>query len=555
MSVTDEQVFIQVDGRDIDFGKAKLVRLTLEQALLLPDAFNIVLADGLDWLRDDTFAIGKPVKIELAQGEDAPKALITGEVTGLLPYMGPDNEVLLRIRGYDRSHRLLRGRYTRAFPQMTDSDIATRIGQELGFGLDIEATSEVHEYVLQYNQTNLEFLQQRAAAIGFQVGVFEGNLYFKPVGLPAAKGVSTRPLELEWGDTLEEFEVSRTSPGQATEVRVHGWDPVAKKAVVGQAGSSQAGPGTKKSANGSEAVKSAFSMEAPMTFLRADVTSQAAAERLAKVICDEVHGDYTTAEGMARGHPCLCPGAEVDIKGIGILEGTYRISSTVHIFDQHGYHTSFRVDGARKPPPAAPAIDVAPPASNRGISFATGIVTNNVDPAGMGRVKVRFPMLSDLDSDWCRLVSPMTGDGRGLFILPEIEDEVLVAFEGGGAGRPYVIGSLWNGQDAPPLDASDAVKDRKVVKHILRTGTRGIDGVVKGHSILLDDTAGEEKILIEDRNGNQISLECKGDRIIITSKGDIELGATRDIKITAGGKLNLEAKGATVLKGSTVNIN
>jgi uncharacterized protein involved in type VI secretion and phage assembly len=149
----------------------------------------------------------------------------------------------------------------------------------------------------------------------------------------------------------------------------------------------------------------------------------------------------------------------------------------------------------------------------------------------------------------------MTGDGRGLFILPEIEDEVLVAFEGAGGGRPYIIGSLWNGQDAPPLAALEAVKDRKVVKRILQTGSRGADGAVKGHSILLDDTAGEESILIEDRNGNQIAIECKGDKIRITSKGDIELHATKDIKITADGKLNLEAKGATVLKGSTININ
>jgi phage protein D len=553
MSLTDEQVFIQVGGRDFDFGKAKLVRLSLEQALQLPDAFNIVLADGLDWLKDDTFAMGKEVKIELGSDEHPAKTLLIGEVTGLLPTMGPDNEVLLQVRGYDKSHRLLRGRYSRSFINSTDSDIATRIAQEMGLGTDIEDTDEVYDYAFQYNETNLEFLQKRASAIGYQVGVFKGNLYFKPLGQPLSGEAAPRPVELEWGDALEEFEVSRTTPGQATEVQVHGWDPKTKKPIIGQARSSQSGPDTKKKANGTDAVKSAFSMDAPMTVYRSDIGSQKAAERLAQVVCDELNADYTTAEALAKGDPRLCPGADVEVSGIGILDGTYRISSAVHVFDERGYHTSFRVDGLRRPRPSLPAFETAP--APRGLSFAVGIVTNNEDTQNMGRVKVRFPMLTDLESDWCRLVSPMTGDGRGFFFLPEIEDEVLVAFDASMGGRPFVIGSLWNGKDAPPLAAGEAVKDRKVVRRTIKTGVRGTDGRVLGNAITLDDTAGEQKVVIEDRNGNQIAIESKGDTIKITSKGNIEIHAAEDIKITAGGKLNLEATAEAVLKGSTVAIN
>src|SRR5687768_2725220 len=212
MPRTDEQVYIKVNGRQLDLAAAKLIRVTLDQALLLPDAFDIVLAGGLEWLKDGTFDIGKEVELELAQGSTR-KTLITGEVTGLMPSMTAYNEVQLEVRGYDKGHRLLRGRYTRSFVQMTDSDIAQRIAQEMGFGSNIKATSEVQEYVFQHNQTNLEFLQQRAGAIGYQTGVHGDTLYFLPTGDPPDGG-STKPEKLTWGGNLEEFEVLRTTPSQ-----------------------------------------------------------------------------------------------------------------------------------------------------------------------------------------------------------------------------------------------------------------------------------------------------------------------------------------------------
>ena len=84
-----------------------------------------------------------------------------------------------------------------------------------------------------------------------------------------------------------------------------------------------------------------------------------------------------------------------------------------------------------------------------------GIVTNNKDPEQMGRVRVRFPWLdSATESNWARCMQIMTGDGRGWWNIPEIEDEVLVAFEHGDVHFPYVIGHVWNGKDRPPAESS-----------------------------------------------------------------------------------------------------
>lgn len=539
MAHTLEQVFVTVDGRQVALAAARLISVSIEQSLVLPDAFNIVLTSGLGWLHDDTFAMGKEVKLEMSQNGRSRRTLITGEVTGLLPVMTAGNEVQLQVRGYDRSHRLQRGRYTRSFVQVTDSDIARRVASDLGLGTDIDTTSEVHAYILQRNQTNLEFLQERAALIGYQVGVNGRDLYFKRLGAPTARdNGSGPPVELAWGEDLEDFEVSQTTPGQATKVTVRGWDYVSKQKVTGQATSSDAGPETRRRETGGDTVRSAFSVDAPMDIVRPDISSQAAAERLAQVICDELHSVFTTAEGVAGGNPGITPGATVKLSGIGAFDGKYLVSQARHVFDRNGYKTVFSVSGARSPA-VAPSIETP----GRGIPsglFVVGIVTNNEDPDEMGRIKVKFPTLSDdLESDWCRVVSPMSGADRGIFFLPEVNDEVLVAFEGGGLSRPVVIGSLWNGMDAPPLAVSDAVQDGKVVQRVIQTRA--------GHMILFDDNDGAEKVVIEDMNGNQIVFECSNDKLTIKAAGDIEIQAGNNLTLRAGGNVDIQ--------GARINLN
>ena len=119
--------------------------------------------------------------------------------------------------------------------------------------------------------------------------------------------------------------------------------------------------------------------------------------------------------------------------------------------------------------------------------MVVGIVTNNQDPDGMGRIKVRLPFSSDTDeSNWARIAVPMAGKDRGFYFLPEIDDEVLVAFEHGDPRFPFILGALWNGQDTPPANNDDGKNDVRVIKSR------------SGHVIRLTDKDGEEKIEIID---------------------------------------------------------
>jgi len=190
-----------------------------------------------------------------------------------------------------------------------------------------------------------------------------------------------------------------------------------------------------------------------------------------------------------------------------------------------------------------------------------GIVTNNQDPDGLGRVKVKFPWLSDVDeSTWARIAAPMAGDQRGVYFLPEVEDEVLVAFEHGDVRFPYVLGALWNGKDAPPASNDDGKNNVRIIKSR------------SGHVIKLNDEDGKETIEIVDKSEkNSILIDTASNSIAVTSDKDITLSASNGTiklnaqkieinssgptKIAAGSTAAVEASATLTVKGATVNIN
>jgi uncharacterized protein involved in type VI secretion and phage assembly len=154
----------------------------------------------------------------------------------------------------------------------------------------------------------------------------------------------------------------------------------------------------------------------------------------------------------------------------------------------------------------------------------SGVVTNNQDPENLGRVKVRFPWLSAGDESWwARPAVPMAGADAGTYFLPEVNDEVLVAFEHGDVRFPYVLGSLWHAGDEPPKN------NAKGKRRMLRSRS--------GLTITLDDSDGAEQI--------EISAGSSGPRIVISADGKIVIEADAGVSIKAsGGPLTLE--GASV---------
>ena len=142
----------------------------------------------------------------------------------------------------------------------------------------------------------------------------------------------------------------------------------------------------------------------------------------------------------------------------------------------------------------------------------TGLVRDVNDPAGQGRIRVEFPWLGgQSQSYWAAIAAPMAGANRGMFFMPEVDDEVLVAFDRGDVNHAYIIGFLWNGVDRPP---STSVRERMIK-------------TVNGHAIrFLDSTpiAGNKgAVIIEDAHGNRITLS--NGKITIKSVAVLELDA------------------------------
>lgn len=207
------------------------------------------------------------------------------------------------------------------------------------------------------------------------------------------------------------------------------------------------------------------------------------------------------------------------------------------------------------------------------------IVTDNKDPDKQGRVKVKFPLREgDLQTDWIRVATMMAGKEMGTLFIPEVNDEVLVAFMMGRLDQPVVIGALWNAKDKPPApnDKNDIRKIKTRSGHEIIFDDNSSNGGVTvktkaGHSIVLSDK--DKSIKLETENKQQsVELDGSGNKIVVKSgsmstvemngQGDVKIDAKKSIsikgvqvKIEADGMLEIKTNGVLTLKGSMVKIN
>jgi uncharacterized protein involved in type VI secretion and phage assembly len=171
------------------------------------------------------------------------------------------------------------------------------------------------------------------------------------------------------------------------------------------------------------------------------------------------------------------------------------------------------------------------------------LVTDLRDPDNQGRVKVRLPWSPDSGSAslevWARLATMMGGASRGTWFVPDTSDEVLVVFEAGDPRRPYVVGALWNGQDAPPetMDGSGDNNLKSIVsRNDIRITLDDTDGSEKltlrtpaQQTIVIDD--GGRSIEITDANGNTVKLDAQGVSVTASAKVKVQAGT---VEVSAG---------------------
>jgi type VI secretion system secreted protein VgrG len=230
----------------------------------------------------------------------------------------------------------------------------------------------------------------------------------------------------------------------------------------------------------------------------------------------------------------LKPGDKIKLEGANFnAKGEYGVISVTHTYDQtNGYRNEFTVT------PWKDYTCAEAPAPQRMSGVTTARVVAHNDPRGMGRVQVKYDWMEEAQTAWARMATPSAGGGRGFMFMPEVGDEVLVAFQHGDPERPYIVGALWNAVDSAPRqgfweeEGTEAAGGDSVMvpKDIARNDIKRI--VTKsGHRIQLVDVEGKESIVISTPGGQVIQLidqcpETGGRKMLsLTSPGDIFLNA------------------------------
>lgn len=237
-------------------------------------------------------------------------------------------------------------------------------------------------------------------------------------------------------------------------------------------------------------------------------------------------------------------------------------------------------------------VEAGQAAANKINGVVVGIVTDNKDPDNLARVKLKFPIREGEEvTDWARVAYFMAGKDRGSLFVPEVGDEVLVAFHLGEVSQPYVIGMLWSKDQPSPKGDADKNNLRKIRSrsgHEITFNDDGEQGSVqiqcsKGHNVLIDDKAdtitisdAKSKNVIEIKGGDsgKITVTSAGSGasavLTLTAQGDVSVNGAKSVKveskqinIESGGMLSLKATGniqmessaMVTIKGSMVKIN
>ncbi len=537
------QLHVKINGQPANEQMMNnLIEGTIESSLHLPDVATLILRDpNSTWVDDADFAPGKTLTVDSKVGQTEHK-LFDGEIVELESDFTPGDRRFV-IRAFDRLHRLARMRKVRSFVNSSDADIVSQLAQDVGLSAQCGPASTVHPYVLQDNTTNLDFARERAALLGYLLWVEGSTLHFD------VHGKASSTLTLTFGADLNEFHPRLTTVDQINSASASGWDPKTVQEVIGKASSANGAPQVGDGKSGGAVAQSAFGFESEVLVADRAIREQSVADKLAQATLDRRAGRFIEAEGTTHGNPELVAGVKVDLKDLGTrFSGKYFVTGATHVWGAAvGYVTRFTVSGFQADTlltMLGPDRDGLPPPRT---GLVIGIVTDNNDDQNLGRVKVKFPWLSDKHgSDWARVVVPGGGQDRGMQFLPEVNDEVLVGFEHGDINFPFVLGGLWNGKAAPPGKTADVIASGKVNKRIIKSRT--------GHIITLDDSEDAPSIeIVDNTKKNKITLDSKSNKLTVHLEGDMLFEATQgDIKLSAK-TVTVEASDALKMKGRTVD--
>jgi len=328
----------------------QLVSAVVDDPVDLPGMFELEFAGAEDpgssgsgqdakfWFDEPSpFALGDEIEVRLGYAGQLSSAII-GDLIAIEPHFSADRPPGLTVRGYDRRHRLTRGRKSRTFTKTADSDIAKRIADALGISIEVEDSRLAPDYLVQHNQTDLEFLRERAGRIGYALTVHGKTLRFKPAGYAAAAAV-----QLDFGRHVIDFEPRLSLADQATALMLRGWDVARKDAVK-----IEADAGALPKMGGKDtgvALARRVLGEAKAQLSLVPVADRDEGTPLARSALARRALRTITGEARLWGRADIAAGSVVHIAGAGPrFSGDYYVRTIAHRYEPHrSFHTVLQV--------------------------------------------------------------------------------------------------------------------------------------------------------------------------------------------------------------------
>jgi uncharacterized protein involved in type VI secretion and phage assembly len=510
-------IVVDVDGQPLQARQtAGLVEVIVRQALAAPALCELIFAEPPGTL--EVAEVLKPgAELRVSQvGSDV--ALFEGDVTAVEHAYGAAHSRELRVRGYDKLHRLRKRQNVRVLLDKTPQQVAEEVAGAIGASVEATDSGPTWQRLAQHRQTDLKLLLEVTSRSGLYPVLLDGTLH-----LITLDGFG-EPVSLHWGTTLLEARIEANGEPATSSVEATGWDPSRSETWTAMATTPRVGRSISAAVSAEDVGGSGVRV-----LVDEPVPDQERATALAQAELDARVADEVTFWGVAAGDPRLRPGAPIDIDNVGPdLSGRYVVTEAIHRISRvEGYLTEI----STAPPPI--------PERERATVAVPGVVKSVDDPDQLGRVQVTLPTIGDIESAWMEVLSVGAGSGKGLVALPDVDDSVLVLLLHGDPAQGIVLGGLYG--TGGPVDSG--VVGGQVQRYTFLT--RG------NQRIKLDDEAKE--LVLEDSSSGKVTMGNQKIRIEDVTGSSIEM-TQQNVVLHSAVSLRIEAPGnSIVIKASSID--